>query len=86
MRTGLIVAGDEEANTKRARACILRAFLAFVGDLEHKSIYRDVAVVNVSERHAFLAHEFAEDGGIGCKPRANNAAMIINLKNFLLVR
>ena len=86
VRTSLIITGDEEANAKRARTCVLRAFLAFVGNFQYKAVHRDVAVVNVAERHAFLAHEFAENGRIGCKPRAYNPAMIIHLKDFLLVR
>jgi hypothetical protein len=61
MRASLIVAGHEKANAEWAGACILRAFLAFVGNLQHKAIDRNVAVVNVAKRHAFLAHEFAEN-------------------------
>ena len=65
VRTSLIIAGDEKADSERAGTCVLRTFLAFVSNLEHKAVDRDVAVVNIAERHALFAHKFAEDRGIG---------------------
>ena len=83
--TGLVVAGDEEADAVRPADVGLGGALVAVGQVGHEAAGGHVGAVDVLVVEALGAHPLGQRAGVGGEAGDAHAHVGVDLQNFLLV-
>lgn len=82
---GLVNRSDEESHTEGSLGGVSSLDLALLANLGDHALAGVLTAVGVPVVEALVAHEFGEEAGICSHSRNNNAHVVVDLKDLLLV-